>query len=1039
MFSSSNKKGKYSLYTVVLLLLVVCIAGCGRTDYESLLSTNALSRFYFGSDSNILFALDVDADIESKQLSAIVPYGTDLTTLVPSYNIDGYAFFVDGVRQSSGESIQDFTSAKTYSLYSLDGRRVNYTISVVESQAYFTSFAFLKNLNVKLTSACNASVVGNAVWFYIPQSISLAKLTPDFVSYLDGQVTYDGISVFSDTRAYDFRSPLVFRVYEAGESDNPVYMDYQVSAYRLTELTFGADDNGFESDYSAYLEDDTITVELPYDANVSALVPTYTFLGNSVTFDGVQVKSGSGTVDFSSPVAVCVSTDSGLSHIYTVQVNLEAAPQNDQNDPELADGSGTESGYTGDTAVYSLGYNLNGGSGILPDTVSYGAGASVTLFSGDITNTGLVFGGWNTAADGSGTDYEAGVAFTMPAHDVIMYAHWGPEVSGITLDRTSYQKAGVETFTLTATVLPADAANPSLSWTSSDTSVATVSDGIVTTSGTVGTATITATSTDGSNVSATCDVTILSTQISSVTDLENIQYDLADDYTLESDLDLSNDSDWQPIGSESSPFTGTFDGNGYTIDGLTQTTTRMKNCALFGSVGAAGTLKNVVLTNVDVEGYDAVGGLVGRNNGTIENCSTGGSITIYYNGSTDTFGAGGLAGKNYGSSALISYCSSSCTISADTSSTYPHDLGGLVGNNGDNGGTIEYSFATGSINCPLISNIGGLVGNSGSGHINNSYATGDVTGDDSVGGLVGYGCTSSTYGTTGMCYAVGSVTAGSNGGELYGYAYYSANITDSFYLDQSIGSSGTACDSATLQSEGTYTAVSWDFTNIWSISSAINDGYPYLKRETPTDSLVTDFTSGYTDVDMDYGSTGATGHNDNSDGSAYSFDGSSSYVDFTSDVPTYSYDDSFSISLWFNADSLGTVGDNSRLISNCNGMSHGHFVYYVCINDTATGLSAGIGQNGIGGSTAGVSIAPVSIATWYHAVMTYDGSTVCLYIDGELTGSDTYTAGSCEDGGTLRIGAGSGGTGHYFEGTIDDVRIYSKALSAGEVLQLYYE
>ncbi len=84
------------------------------------------------------------------------------------------------------------------------------------------------------------------------------------------------------------------------------------------------------------------------------------------------------------------------------------------------------------------------------------------------------------------------------------------KVTGITFDKSSLSLSVGETYTLTATVSPSDATDKSLNWSSSDTSVASVSSSGKVSAIKAGTATITATANDGSGVKATCSVIVTS-------------------------------------------------------------------------------------------------------------------------------------------------------------------------------------------------------------------------------------------------------------------------------------------------------------------------------------------------------------------------------------------------------------------------------------------------------------------------------------------------------------------------------------------------
>ena len=201
---------------------------------------------------------------------------------------------------------------------------------------------------------------------------------------------------------------------------------------------------------------------------------------------------------------------------------------------------------------------------------------------------------------------------------------------------------------------------------------------------------------------------------------------------LDNDIDLS-DIDWTPIGTESRPYTGTFDGGTYTITGLTVNQTR-ENVGLIGCIGSNGTVKNVKLENVNItgDGY-FVGGVAGTNYGTIENCSVDGTLT------NNRHYLGGVVGDNYGS---IIGCSSSGTITG----TSP-DVGGIGGQSV--GGTIMACYSVANIKGMIYS--GGVLGqtNRETVVIACYHAKGNVTGEQSrmIGGVIGW-----NYGKVTACY-----------------------------------------------------------------------------------------------------------------------------------------------------------------------------------------------------------------------------------------------------------------------------------------------
>ena len=212
-----------------------------------------------------------------------------------------------------------------------------------------------------------------------------------------------------------------------------------------------------------------------------------------------------------------------------------------------------------------------------------------------------------------------------------------------------------------------------------------------------------------------------------------------------------NGGGWEPIGLANGQFNGTLNGNGHTISNLyisrrlgrTYADGSPQNIAaqgLFGQLGADAVVRNLGLTQVNVSAEYIVGGLAGRNLGTIADSHVTGAVS-------GNNVVGGLTGDNWnivkGSHAAVSV-------------NGWKDVGGLAGENG-HGGVISASYATGTVSGEK-ENAGGLVGYNGTlGVITGSYATGTVQGERLIrgGGLAGH-----NQGTISVSYATGAVATG---------------------------------------------------------------------------------------------------------------------------------------------------------------------------------------------------------------------------------------------------------------------------------------
>ena len=95
------------------------------------------------------------------------------------------------------------------------------------------------------------------------------------------------------------------------------------------------------------------------------------------------------------------------------------------------------------TRLYTIKYNGNGSTTGVPSEHDKKHGTNTTLSSSTPTRTGYTFAGWNTKADGSGTNYAEGATYTANA-DVTLYAKWTAIRCNITLTRGDYAEGGSE-------------------------------------------------------------------------------------------------------------------------------------------------------------------------------------------------------------------------------------------------------------------------------------------------------------------------------------------------------------------------------------------------------------------------------------------------------------------------------------------------------------------------------------------------------------------------------------------------------------------
>ncbi len=231
------------------------------------------------------------------------------------------------------------------------------------------------------------------------------------------------------------------------------------------------------------------------------------------------------------------------------------------------------------------------------------------------------------------------------------------------------------------------------------------------------------------------------------------------------DINASGVSGYEAIGAGSANgFTGTFDGRGNRIIGLTVDGKDTANAGIFDTIGTNGVVKDVNIYSGNFTGTDTAGAVAGVNNGRIE------GVVTFGNTVTSAGNAGGIVGENKGSSQFdengnltgsgIYDVESTGSVIAGSDTAV---AGGLVGtNNGTLGNSYSNSAVTANIGTG--SGLGGVVGvNQGTVSLVDSLGVTNGTNSTNVGGVIGI-----NSGTLSSAYNESIVNGYSNVGGIIG-------------------------------------------------------------------------------------------------------------------------------------------------------------------------------------------------------------------------------------------------------------------------------
>lgn len=301
--------------------------------------------------------------------------------------------------------------------------------------------------------------------------------------------------------------------------------------------------------------------------------------------------------------------------------------------------------------------------------------------------------------------------------------------------------------------------------------------------------------------------------ICSASQLANVASNLSSAFVLASNIDLTATT-WTPIGNNSTPFTGLFDGGNFQVS-TSDYGSGTQDLGLFGWVGTGAVVQNLKVSGNITIGVPAndVGLVVGTNCGTLTNIHAAGTLTLTGGGNN----VGGVVGcnGNSGCSGTLDTLTSSASVQGGALRT-----GGLVG--WHYSGTLDNSISTGLTQGTAV--VGGGVGAAGitsivSGNISNTRAIGAVSSSASnAGGLIGY----LSEGSITKSSATGSVTSGPSSSSTGGFAGLvdgpSSTISQSYATGAVTGYSNVGGFVGTLSSNASVTNCYTNFSTAIGVS-----------------------------------------------------------------------------------------------------------------------------------------------------------------------------------------------------------------------------
>ncbi|HEY0192089.1 MAG TPA: hypothetical protein VGC42_13305 [Kofleriaceae bacterium] len=382
-------------------------------------SAKDITAFAFKSVGNSLPA-DITATINGANITATVPFGTNVTALIATFTTTGASVKVGGTAQVSGTTPNDFTNPVTYTVTAADGTTKDFTVTLTIAQnpaKAITAFVFTSALN-GLPADVTAVIDQNAhtISATVPFGTDVTALVATFTS--TGATVKVGSTVqVSGTTPNNFTSPVTYTVTAADGTTQDYVVSVTVaqsSAKAITAFSFDTANNpGLSANVTATVDEGNklITASVPFGTDVTKLVATFTTTGATVKVGSVTQVSGMTANNFTASVLYVVTAANGSTVTYTVTITILVSSEKAItayaftviHNPAL----------TSDAVVTITGTDI---SAVVPFGTS---AATIKSLVADFVTTGntVTVGGTAQVSGATANDFSAPVAYLVTAQD----------------------------------------------------------------------------------------------------------------------------------------------------------------------------------------------------------------------------------------------------------------------------------------------------------------------------------------------------------------------------------------------------------------------------------------------------------------------------------------------------------------------------------------------------------------------------------------------------------------------------------------------